>query len=113
MLAEHGLMGRDYPQVAANTVAAFALGDYEWLLALEADELTDLVDLMRHLRGSDARRHVRLEVPFYTGHRDRPRRPGPGAAMSERTALKYDAVRPARLRRARGRRTRCCPSSSG
>ncbi len=69
MLAEHGLMGRDYPQVSANTVAAFALGDYEWLLALEAEELTDLVDLMRHLRASDARRHVRLEVPFYTGHR--------------------------------------------
>ena len=72
MLAEHGLMGRDYPQVAANTVAAFALGDYEWLLALEADELTDLVDLMRHLRASEARRHVRLEVPFYTGHRIAP-----------------------------------------
>jgi len=69
LLAEHGIMGRDYPQVAANTVAAFALGDYEWLLALEADELTDLVDLMRHLRSSGARRHVRLEVPFYTGHR--------------------------------------------
>ena len=69
LLAEHGLMGRDYPQVVANTVAAFALGDYEWLLALEADELTDLVDLMRHLRSSGARRHVRLEVPFYTGHR--------------------------------------------
>jgi len=72
MLAEHGLMGRDYPQVSANTVASFALGDYEWLLALEADELTDLVDLMRHLRASDARRHVRLEVPFYTGHRVMP-----------------------------------------
>jgi chlorite dismutase len=68
LLAEHGLMGRDYPQVLSNTVASFALGDYEWLLALEADELTDLVDLMRHLRGSGARRHVRLEVPFYTGH---------------------------------------------
>lgn len=72
MLAEHGLMGRDYPRVAANTVAAFALGDYEWLLALEADDLVDLVDLMRHLRSSEARRHVRLEVPFYTGHRISP-----------------------------------------
>lgn len=69
LLAEHGRLGRDYPQVASNTVAAFALGDYEWLLALEADELTDLVDLMRHLRASGARRHVRLEVPFFTGHR--------------------------------------------
>jgi peroxiredoxin len=24
---------------------------------------------MRHLRGSQTRRHVRLEVPFYTGTR--------------------------------------------
>jgi chlorite dismutase len=36
---------------------------------LEADELTDLVDLMRDLRATDARRHVREEVPFYTGRR--------------------------------------------
>jgi chlorite dismutase len=27
------------------------------------------VDLMRHLRGSEARRHVREEVPFFTGRR--------------------------------------------
>ena len=69
MLAEHGLMAREYPDVRANTVSAFALGDYEWLLAFEADELHRIVDLMRHLRGSSARRHVREEVPFYTGRR--------------------------------------------
>jgi chlorite dismutase len=67
MLAEHGKMARDYPDVRANTVASFALGDYEWMLAFEADELYRIVDLMRHLRGSDTRRHVREEVPFYTG----------------------------------------------
>jgi chlorite dismutase len=69
LLAEHGLLGREYPQVLSNTVAAFALGDYEWILGLEADELVDLVDLMRHLRSAGARRHVRVEVPFFTGHR--------------------------------------------
>jgi chlorite dismutase len=69
MLAEHGQMARDYADVRANTVASFALGDYEWILAFEADELHRIVDLMRHLRGSDARRHVREEVPFYTGRR--------------------------------------------
>ena len=69
MLAEHGKMARDYPDVRANTVASFALGDYEWMLAFEADELHRIVDLMRHLRGSTARRHVREEVPFYTGRR--------------------------------------------
>ena len=69
LLAEHGKMARDYPDVRANTVSSFALGDYEWMLAFEADELDRIVDLMRHLRGSQTRRHVREEVPFYTGRR--------------------------------------------
>lgn len=69
MLADHGGKGRDYPQVLSNTVASFALGDYEWLLALEADDVVDLVDLMRHLRATDARLHVREEVPFFAGRR--------------------------------------------
>ena len=36
---------------------------------MEADELTDLVDMMRDLRASEARLHVREEIPFYTGRR--------------------------------------------
>ena len=69
LLAEHGRMAREYPDVRANTVASFALGDYEWILAFEADELHRIVDLMRDLRASRARRHVREEVPFFTGQR--------------------------------------------
>lgn len=69
MLRDHGMAGATYPQVQANTVASFALGDYEWILALEADDPIDLVDLMRHLRSTEARRHVREEIPFYTGRR--------------------------------------------
>jgi len=69
LLSEHGQLARDYPDVRANTVASFALGDYEWMLAFEADDLHRIVDLMRHLRSSETRRHVREEVPFYTGRR--------------------------------------------
>jgi hydrogen peroxide-dependent heme synthase len=69
MLAEHGMMAREYPDVRANTVSSFALNDYEWMLAFEADELHRIVDLMRHLRGATARRHTRVEIPFYTGRR--------------------------------------------
>ena len=69
MLAEHGRMAQAFPQVRANTVSAFALGDYEWLLAFEADELTPIVDLIRHLRAAEARRHTRHELPFLTGRR--------------------------------------------
>jgi peroxiredoxin len=73
MLAEHGMMAREYPDVRANTVACFALGDYEWMLCFEADELHRIVDLMRHLRGAKARLHTRAEIPFYTGRRKPPR----------------------------------------
>ncbi|MBI5161549.1 MAG: chlorite dismutase family protein [Micrococcales bacterium] len=69
MLADHGRKGSEFPQVQPNTTAAFGLGDYEWILALESDELIDLVDMMRRLRYTDARRHVREEIPFYTGRR--------------------------------------------
>ncbi|GAA2758160.1 hydrogen peroxide-dependent heme synthase [Actinopolymorpha rutila] len=69
MLAEHGMMARDYPDVRANTVSSFALGDYEWILAFEADELHRITDLMRHLRGAKARLHTREEVPFFAGRR--------------------------------------------
>lgn len=69
MLREHGMKGSAFKAVVANTVAAFALGDYEWLLPMEADEVTDLVDMMRDLRYTEARLHVREELPFYTGRR--------------------------------------------
>ena len=39
------------------------------IAAFEADELHRMVDLMRDLRASTARRHVREEIPFYTGKR--------------------------------------------
>ncbi len=69
MLSEHGIMGREYEDVRANTVAAFGLGDYEWLLAFEAEELHRILDCLRHLRASRARLHTKLETPFWTGIR--------------------------------------------
>lgn len=69
MLMEHGMAGRDFGGIISNTVSAFALGDYEWILALESDDLHEIVDMMRTLRNTQARRHVREEIPFYTGHK--------------------------------------------
>lgn len=69
MLKDHGLAARGFEDVQPNTVASFGLGDYEWLLGFEAAGLDRIVDLMRALRDTEARRHVREEVPFYTGPR--------------------------------------------
>ena len=72
MLREHGAAAKDYGDVLANTVSSFALGDYEWLLAFESDDLTRIVDLMRELRATRARDHVIEETPFFTGPRREP-----------------------------------------
>lgn len=69
MLRDHGMAARDYPDVIGSTTAGFALGDYEFLLAFEADELTRIVDVMRAARAVEARLHVREETPFFTGPR--------------------------------------------
>ncbi|MBF4553505.1 hydrogen peroxide-dependent heme synthase [Corynebacterium suicordis] len=69
MLRDHGMQAIDFKDVRANTISAFALGDYEWLLAFEAPELDRIVQLMHKMRYTEARLHVREEVPFFTGRR--------------------------------------------
>jgi chlorite dismutase len=69
MLAEHGMLARPYKDIRANTVSSFGIGDYEWLLAFEATEPVQFVQLMRELRAAKARLHTREELPFINGVR--------------------------------------------
>ncbi|HYN35559.1 MAG TPA: hydrogen peroxide-dependent heme synthase [Actinomycetota bacterium] len=69
MLRDHGEAGREYPDVLANTTSAFGLGDYEWILAFEADTPERIVELIRRLRATEARRYTKLEIPFFMGIR--------------------------------------------
>ncbi|SJM68137.1 hydrogen peroxide-dependent heme synthase [Gulosibacter sp. 10] len=69
MLRDHGIRGAAFKSVLANTIAAFGISDYEWMLSFEDDELLNILDMMRDLRYTEARRHVREETPFYTGRR--------------------------------------------
>lgn len=69
LLREHGEAGREFPDVLANTTSAFGLGDFEWLLCFEADGPERIVELLRRLRATEARRFTKVEIPFYTGIR--------------------------------------------
>jgi hydrogen peroxide-dependent heme synthase len=69
LLAEHGEMGREFPDVLANTTSAFGLSDWEWILAFEADDLSRIVDCLRRLRDAKARAYTKEETPFITGVR--------------------------------------------
>lgn len=69
MLRDHGVVAAPYTDLLPNTVATFGLSDYEWVLAFEAEQPHRVVDLIRDLRNTRAREHVRLEVPFWFGQR--------------------------------------------
>jgi chlorite dismutase len=69
LLADHGGAGREFPDVLANTTSAFGLGDWEWILAFEADRVESIVDCIRRLRETKARLYTKVEVPFVTGIR--------------------------------------------
>ena len=69
LLREHGEMGREFPDVLANTTSSFGLTDWEWILAFEADDLARIVDCIRRLRDARARAYTKEEVPFVTGIR--------------------------------------------
>lgn len=68
-LREHGVVGREFPDVLANTTSGFGLGDWEWILAFEAEKLDSIVDCIRRLRDTKARLFTKEEVPFVTGIR--------------------------------------------
>ncbi|WP_139738705.1 hydrogen peroxide-dependent heme synthase [Actinomyces wuliandei] len=73
MMAEHGRHGfSEYPDVKGSTLATFGLSDYEWVLGFEADTLDRLEGVLHHQRYTEARLHVRVDTPFYTGRRVAP-----------------------------------------
>jgi chlorite dismutase len=63
----HGGQVRYYPAGRAKHAASFAAAEQDGILGVGADGLHRIVDLMRELRASRARRHVREEIPFFTG----------------------------------------------
>ena len=69
LLRTHGEVGRGFDDVLANTTSAFGLGDFEWILAFEADGVERIVELIRALRATEARRYTKVEIPFVTGIR--------------------------------------------
>ncbi len=62
LLRDHGAAGREFPEVLGNTTNAFGLGDWEWILAFESSTLDSIVEVIRRLRETEARRYVKVEV---------------------------------------------------
>lgn len=69
LLTYHGDLAGDFDDILTNTTMAFGLGDDEWMLAFEAEELGRIVDMVRRLREAEARLYTLREIPFISGIR--------------------------------------------
>jgi len=93
LMAEHGTVGRKYAVsrerilaeagtgafhasadvatlgggVLANTIDSFGLGDYEFILANESDDPSEICRMMEALRAVQVREYTQLDTPIYLG----------------------------------------------
>lgn len=68
-MAEHGLMGREYPEILTNTTSSCGIADHEFVVALETDDLGQMVRMVEHLRSAASRPYTEIDRPIILGVR--------------------------------------------
>jgi hydrogen peroxide-dependent heme synthase len=71
-MAEHGKMGREYPDILTNTVSSFGIADHEFVVAFESDDIADMVKMVEYLRGAASRPYTALDTPIFLGYMKEP-----------------------------------------
>lgn len=66
LMDEHIKTSQKYGQIALNTTYSFGIGDQDFMLAFETDNLRDFQDLIMELRETQISRFVTMDVPMIT-----------------------------------------------
>jgi chlorite dismutase len=64
MMDEHIAVGQKYPQIKLNTSYSFGIGDQDFMLAFETDNLLDFQDLIIKLRETRVSKYVVTDTPM-------------------------------------------------
>lgn len=64
MMDEHIKVGRKYPDIRLNTTYSFGIGDQDFMLAFETDDLSSFQDLIMELRETQVSRYVLKDLPM-------------------------------------------------
>jgi chlorite dismutase len=64
MMKEHINVGKKFPQIRLNTSYSFGMGDQDFMLAFETDNLMDFQDLIMKLRETQVSRYVVRDAPM-------------------------------------------------
>ena len=66
MMDEHVRIGRQYPSIRLNTTYSYGLDDQEFVVAFEADDPSEFLDLVMELRESRASSYTLRDTPTLT-----------------------------------------------
>ncbi|MGN6708469.1 MAG: chlorite dismutase family protein [Candidatus Nitrosocosmicus sp.] len=64
MMDEHIKVGRRYPGIRLNTTYSFGIGDQDFMLAFETDDLSKFQNLIMDLRETQVSRYVLKDTPM-------------------------------------------------
>ena len=64
MMKEHINVGRKFPQIRLNTSYSFGIGDQDFMLAFETDNLMDFQELIIKLRETQVSRYIVRDTPM-------------------------------------------------
>jgi chlorite dismutase len=66
IMQEHIHIGREFPSVDLNTSYSFGLDDQEFVVAFEADNPGDFLDLVQKLRTTESSAFTKRDTPTFT-----------------------------------------------
>ena len=66
MMDQHINVSEKYPQVTLNTTYSFGIGDQDFMLAFECDDLRDFQNLIMDLRQTPVSAYVAVDTPMIT-----------------------------------------------
>ena len=66
IMRDHIAVGRRFPGVETNTACSYGLDDQEFVVAFDADDPAEFLDLVHELRGTESSAYTLSETPIFT-----------------------------------------------
>ena len=66
IMRDHIETGRRHPSIEINTAYSFGLDDQEFVVAFNADDPGEFLDLVQELRGTESSAYTQSETPIFT-----------------------------------------------
>jgi chlorite dismutase len=66
IMREHIAVARKHPGISTNTGYSFGLDDQEFVVAFDADDPKDFLDLVQDLRATESSAYTESETPIFT-----------------------------------------------